>query len=113
MPEALYQRYLHLVMGRVGMTRRRAECFLRLWLYLLLKEAHQRGQPLSQPLTSLTLPQGWVNCSCREAAEVFYSDRERGSDRSAGMMLDKLVALGLMHKSFDGNTTQIELLSLP
>ncbi|MGD1942026.1 MAG: hypothetical protein ACFB0G_12000 [Leptolyngbyaceae cyanobacterium] len=113
MPEALYQRYLHLVMGRVGMTRRRAECFLRLWLYLLLKEAHQRGQPLPQPLTTLTLPQGWVNCSCREAAEVFYSDRERGSDRSAGMMLDKLVALGLMHKSFDGNTTQIELLSLP
>lgn len=113
MPDALYERYLGLAMSRVGMTRRRAECFLRLWLYLLLKDAHQRETPLPQPLKTLTVPQGWVECSCREAAEVFYSDRDRGSERSAGMMLDKLVALGLMRKYFDGNTTQIELLELP
>jgi len=65
------------------------------------------------PLQTLTLPEGWIDCSCREAADVFYSDRDRGSERSAGMMLDKLVALGLIRKSFDGNTTQIELLALP
>ncbi|NEQ46069.1 MAG: hypothetical protein F6K00_22020 [Leptolyngbya sp. SIOISBB] len=111
--DALYERYLGLVMGRVGMTRRRADCFLRLWLYLLLKIAHQQGQPLSVPLTRLTVPPGWVNCSCGEAAAVFYIDSDRGSDRSAGMMLDKLVALGLIQKMFDGNTTQIQVLELP
>lgn len=111
--DALYERYLALVMGRVGMTRRRAECFLRLWLYLLSKVAHQQGQPLSAPLIQLTLPPGWVDCSCGEAAAVFYSDRDRGSDRAAGMMLDKLVALGLIQKTFDGNTTQIQVLELP
>lgn len=100
-------------MSRVGMTRRRAECFLRLWLYLRLKAAHQQGDSLPSPLQTLTPPQGWIDCSCREAADVFYSDRDRGSERSAGMMLDKLVALGLMRKQFDGNTTQIELLELP
>jgi len=112
-PDALYERYLGLVMGRVGMTRRRAECFLRLWLYLRLKKAHQQGTPLQSPLQTLTRPEGWIDCTCREAADVFYSDRDRGSERAAGMMLDKLVALGLMRKSFDGNTTQIELLDLP
>ena len=42
-PDALYERYLGLVMGRVGMTRRRAECFLRLWLYLRLKKGPSTG----------------------------------------------------------------------
>lgn len=112
-PDALYERYLGLIGSRVGMTRRRAECFLRLWLYLLAKAAHQQGHPLHPPLTQWVLPPGWVECSCREAADVFYSDRERGSDRSAGMMLDKLAALGLIRKTFDGNTTQIEFLTLP
>lgn len=31
------------------------------------------------------------------------------SDRAAGMMLDKLVALGLIQKQFDGNTTNIKI----
>ncbi|MGF1457392.1 MAG: hypothetical protein ACFBSG_00035 [Leptolyngbyaceae cyanobacterium] len=109
----LYQQHLGLIMGRVGMTRRRADCFLRLWLYLLLKQAQQRGDRRQRPLETLTVPQGWTACSCREAAAVFYSDRDQGSDRSAGMMLDKLVALGLIRKHFDGNSTQIEILPLP
>lgn len=111
--DTLYERYLGLIAGRVGMTRRRAECFLRLWLYLLAKAAYQQGQALPAPLAQLTLPPGWVECSCGEAADVFYSDRERGSDRAAGMMLDKLAALGLIRKTFDGNTTQIAIVELP
>ena len=113
LPRAVYERYLSLVMARVGMTRRRAECFLRLWLYLSAKAAHQQGQPLQSPLTHLPRPQGGLECSCGEAADLFYSDRERGSDRSAGMMIDKLAALGLIRKTFDGNITQIEFLELP
>mgnify|MGYP001801036493 FL=1 len=113
LPPHLYQQYLSLVMARVGMTKRRAECFLRLWLYLLLKKSCQQQSPLKPPLTSLTFPGDWVECSCREAANIFYGDQERGSDRSAGMMLDKLVALGLIRKQFDGNCTQIELSPIP
>lgn len=100
-------------MRRVGMTRRRAECFVRLWLYLFLKDSQARQTRLQPPLAELAFPQGWVECSCREAAEVWYCDRDRGSDRSAGMMLDKLVALGLIQKQFDGNCTQIVISPLP
>ena len=113
LPEALYQHYLGLIMGRVGMTRRRADCFLRLWLYLVLKGGQQKSSLPQPPLKQLKFPETWVECSCREAAEVFYGDRERGSDRSAGMMLDKLQALGMIRKQFDGNCTQIEVQPLP
>ncbi|MDB9524858.1 hypothetical protein PN498_02565 [Oscillatoria sp. CS-180] len=113
LPQALHQRYLDLVMARFGMTRRRAECFLRLWVYLLLKDQYLRHSLPQAPLKTLVFPAGWVECSCREAADVFYGDQDRGSDRSAGMMLDKLVALGLIQKQFDGNCTQIKILALP
>jgi len=113
LPDELHQRYLNLVMGRVGMTRRRAECFVRLWLYLFLKAGHHQQSLPTPPLKTLAFPAGWVDCSCGEAADIFYSDKERGSDRAAGMMLDKLVALGLIRKQFDGNCTQIEIQPLP
>lgn len=106
--------YVNLCIGRVGLTRRRAECFVRLWAYLLLKDKQEQGITLrSLTLTVLERPSGWVTCTCREAADLFYANRERGSDRSAGMMLDKLAALGLIRKQFDGNTTQIEIQPLP
>jgi hypothetical protein len=113
LPESLQQRYRIPLMQRVGMTRQRAECFLRLWLYLWLKHNQRQQVTLKPPLQQLEFPPGWVECSCREAADLFYSDRDRGSDRSAGMMLDKLVALGLIRKQFDGNCTQIAIQPLP
>jgi hypothetical protein len=91
---------------RVGLTRVRAECFVRLWIYVLLKQSRSQLKP---PLSALTFPQGAVVCTLREAAALFYGDRDQGSDRAAGMMLDKLAALGLITKFFDGNTTQIEI----
>lgn len=98
---------------RVGITRRRAECFVRLWTYLLLKQQQELGTYLSQPITHLHIPQGFVACTHREAAELFYADKERGSERAAGMMIDKLLALGLIEKQFDGNTVCIQIRSLP
>jgi hypothetical protein len=113
LPEEQYQHYIALTQQRVGMTKRRAECFVRLWLYLFLKDNHSRKSVLSPSLTELSFPTGWVECSCREAAELFYEDLERGSERSAGMMLDKLVALGFIRKQFNGNCTQIQIQPLP
>ena len=103
---------LERLIERVGLTRARGECFLRLWIYLSIKEQRARNPQIKPSLLKLTLLDRPVSCSHREAAELFYSDRERGSDRSAGMMLDKLAALGLLRKQFDGNISRIEILAI-
>jgi len=104
--------YISMLTGRVGLTRRRAECFVRLWIYLLLKHQQESGSRPKQPLTQLDIPDGFVACTHREAAELFYEDKDRGSDRAAGMMIDKLLALGLLEKQFDGNCLY-QIRSLP
>jgi hypothetical protein len=98
-----------LLMKRVGVTRTRAECFIRLWIYLLVKQLQESQPRLQPPLAKLELPATEVQCTHREAAELFYCDSDRGSYRAAGMMLDKLAALGLIAKHFDGNATAIEI----
>lgn len=117
-PEALDQwfppeeqrSYINLWIGRVGLTRRRAECFVRLWGYLLLKQILGQNPRLKPPLGELTPVEQWVSCSHREAASLFYSDQEQGSERAAGLMLDKLVHLGLLQKFFDGNVTCFQII---
>lgn len=98
---------------RVGLTRSRAECFLRLWIYLIAKEQLARNPQLKPKQIELKLLDAPVTCSQTAAAELFYHDKERGSDRSAGMMLDKLAALRLIRKQFDGNITRIEIIDVP
>jgi hypothetical protein len=98
-----------LLMKRVGVTRTRAECFIRLWIYLLVKQLQESQPRIKPPLAKLELPQAEIQCTHREAAELFYCDSDRGSDRAAGMMLDKLAALGLIAKHFDGNATAIQI----
>lgn len=105
--------YVSMLVKRGGMNRRRAEYFVRLWAYLLLKQQKEMGKRLVQPLTKLELPQGWVSCTHREAAELFYGDKERGGDRAAGMMIDQLAALGLIQKQFDGHSTCIQIIPWP
>jgi hypothetical protein len=102
-----------MLMGRVGLTRRRAEYFVRLWAYLLIKQQQELGKPSTQPLAQLYQPEGLVACTHREAAELFYGNKDRGSDRAAGMMIDRLAALGLIEKQFDGHTICIRIRSLP
>jgi hypothetical protein len=108
-PPVAQEKLIAQAIGLVGVTRVRAACWVRLWIYLLVKE-QQRIQPhLKPPLLELIVPVMAASCTHREAAGIFYHDREQGSDRAAGMMLDKLAALGLIQKSFDGNTTQITI----
>ncbi len=102
-----------LLMKRVGVTRTRAECFVRLWIYLSVKQLQESQPRLKPPLAKLELLATDVQCTHREAAELFYSDSDRGSDRAAGMMLDKLEALGLIEKHFDGNATAIQIQPIP
>ncbi len=102
-----------LLMKRVGVTRTRAECFVRLWVYLSVKQLQENQPKLKPPLAKLELLETEVQCTHREAAELFYCDSDRGSDRAAGMMLDKLEALGLIKKHFDGNATAIEIQPVP
>ena len=98
------QQVVQRLLGRVGLTRRRADCFVRLWAYLQLKQID-----LAEPIQQLKPIDAWVDCTCREAAALFYAESERGSERSAGMMLDKLMALGLIQKQFDGNRIAIAI----
>ncbi|HEY9852614.1 MAG TPA: hypothetical protein V6D28_24295 [Leptolyngbyaceae cyanobacterium] len=105
--------YVSMLVKRSGLTRRRAEYFVRLWAYLLLKQHQELGKRLQEPLTKLDMLQGSVSCTHREASELFYSNKERGSDRAAGMMIDRLAAIGLLEKEFDGESTRIQIRPLP
>ncbi|EKQ70848.1 hypothetical protein OsccyDRAFT_1153 [Leptolyngbyaceae cyanobacterium JSC-12] len=105
--------YVNLLQGRGGLTRRRAEYFVRLWAYLLLKQQNDLNHHELQPLTQLLPTETLVSCTHREAAELFYGQKDRGSDRAAGMMIDQLVALGLLEKRFDGQTLCLRVRPLP
>ncbi|MEM7555873.1 MAG: hypothetical protein AAF378_17605 [Cyanobacteria bacterium P01_A01_bin.84] len=104
-------KHVSLLKGRVNITRARAEYFLKLWAYLFIKQQEEKGNELKPPLKTLSLPEGFIPCTHKEAHELFYSNQDRGSERAAGMMLDKLAALGLIEKDFDGNTTCIRICS--
>jgi hypothetical protein len=108
-PDRQYHYVEHLREQR-GLTRRRAECFVRLWAYLMLKQLHPLPQPPIHDLAPLDRP---VSCTHREASDLFYYESERGSDRSAGMMIDQLVHAGLVEKNFDGNTNMILIRDVP
>jgi hypothetical protein len=96
--------YVDQLRGQRGLTRRRAECFVRLWAYLLLKTLHPLPKAAVLDLEPLDRA---VSCTNREAADLFYTGSERGSDRSASMMIDHLVQVGLVEKNFDGSTNMI------
>jgi hypothetical protein len=79
-PPAVRQPIVAQLVKRVGLTRIRAEYFVRLWVYLLVKE---QGDRLKPPLKALQPPDRPVVCSLREVAELFYHDQDQGSDRTA------------------------------
>ncbi len=112
-PPEQQRTYVSVLMGRGGLTRRRAEYFVRLWAYLLLKHQQELGEHVSKPLAHLYIPEDFVACTHREAAALFYGQQERGTDRAAGMMVDRLVALGLIEKRFDGQSLCIKVRPLP
>ncbi len=105
--------FVHLLVNQIGLTRTRADYFVRLWVYLLVKFQRQRQPDIEPPLTELEPLDEAVSCTHQEAADLFYNGSERGSDRSAGMMLDKLASLGLIKKHFDGNSTSVEIPAIP
>ena len=98
---------------QVGLTRTRADYFIKLWVYLLAKQHYEETSSYEQPIEHLERLKEPVGCSHREAAMLFYEGRAEGSDRAAGMMLDKLAALGLIAKHFDGNVTRIAITLQP
>ncbi|MGB8701656.1 MAG: hypothetical protein WCD18_19755, partial [Thermosynechococcaceae cyanobacterium] len=98
---------------RVGLTRIRAEYLVRLWVYLLVKQTIRQDPKAKPPIPDLVLLAEPEICTYREAANLFYGEKEQGSDRAAGLMIEKLAALGLIRKSFDGNATIIEILPIP
>jgi hypothetical protein len=100
---------------KVARTSHQAKCYVRLWAYLLVKQRQKLKQEVKLPLTELSRPEGFVSCTHREAVALFYCDQEqgKGSDRSAGMMIDTLRDLGLIKKKFDGNSLSLQILYQP
>ena len=109
-PMEQQDKYILKLTEQMTITARRARCFVRLWGYLLVKQQQKQGKNVKLPLQELSLPDGFVCCTHREAVELFYCDRDKGSERSAGMMIDKLRELGLIEKKFDGNSLSIQIL---
>ena len=105
--------YIATLQHRGGFTRRRAECFVRLWAYLVLKQQAEVQGQVPGILSNLYCPDGLVACTHREAANLFYHNQERGSDRAAGMMIDRFISLGLMEKRFDGQTLSLQICAIP
>lgn len=105
--------YITMLQTRGGFTRRRAEYFVRLWAYLLLKQQEELNGSPPKVLDELYPPEGLVACTHREAAALFYGSLERGSDRAAGMMIDRLVGLGLLEKHYDGQSLALQIRSIP
>jgi hypothetical protein len=112
-PSKQQKLYAEMLQKRGGLTRRRAEYFVKLWAYLLLKQREELEGKVLHPLTNLEVPEGLIACTHREAAELFYGNKDRGSDRAAGMMIDRLVALGLLEKQYDGQTLCLQVRSMP
>jgi hypothetical protein len=105
--------YVTMLEGRGGLTRRRAEYFVKLWGYLRLKELEEVNGSPPKAIDELQPSENLVACTHREAAEIFYSNMERGSDRAAGMMIDRLAELGLIEKRYDGQSLALKVRSLP
>lgn len=104
-PLAQQTRYIDAITGQSGLTRKQATCFVRLWGYAYLKQPGKHP-----PIKQLSRYVGTFSCSHREAADLFYSDQERGSERSAGQMIDKLTAKHLVKREpFDGGPTRLSL----
>jgi hypothetical protein len=104
-PPDVQKIYATAFLKRGGMTRRRSEYFVRLWGYLQWKhQVETHGPTTLVAIEELSPLPEFISCSHREAAILFYPDGEKGSERAAGMMMDKLVALGLLDKQFDGQT---------
>lgn len=109
-PKPYQELYVAQLMQLGGLTRVRAQYFTRLWAYLVLKP---QWKTLPPTLTILSPTPERVVCTHREAAELFYAHQERGSDRAAGLMIDRFVALGLLEKYFDGQFLCLKVRAIP
>ncbi|MBE9140146.1 hypothetical protein IQ254_23600 [Nodosilinea sp. LEGE 07088] len=104
-PLAVQHRYVDQVTGQSGLTRRQAICFVRLWAYA----CYQR-ETGSAPIQTLNPEVNQLTCSHREAADLFYSDQPRGSERAAGLMINQLVKKHLVKRTtYDGYPSQLNL----
>jgi hypothetical protein len=104
-PLEVQHRYVDQVIGQSGLTRRQATCFVRLWAYACYLQGKSQT-----PLRSLSRQVHQVTCSHADAANLFYADQPRGSERAAGLMINQLVKKNLVKRStFDGQPSQLRL----
>ncbi len=105
-PLKLQTCYAERIIGQSGLTPKQATYFVRLWGYGYLKQEGMQKAPIK----SLCRRVQSFYCARSEAADLFYPDGERGSHRSAGLMLDRLVSKKLLRReTFEGSITRLSL----
>lgn len=97
----------------VGLTRQRAVYFVRLCVYLSVRQRLTSQPSARPPLDRLMIPTDYFSFSHRDAHDLFYSGQERGSERAAGMMMKALRDLGFIKYPFDGNVSRVLVNPLP
>lgn len=78
-PPEQQQQTVEKLIQRVGLTRVRAESFVRLWIYALVQEQLADQPRLRPPLKDLVLPTQKVICTHRQAADLFTLIRTKGA----------------------------------
>ncbi|MBW4459402.1 MAG: hypothetical protein KME47_04060 [Nodosilinea sp. WJT8-NPBG4] len=104
-PPEVERRYVDQVTGQSGLTRRQAICFVRLWAYACYQQAPHQNllRELSPELHQLICPHS-------TAADLFYSDQPRGSERAAGLMINQLVKKHWVKRTtYEGYPSQLSL----
>jgi len=86
-PPPQQQEWISRLAQHLGMTRMRAEYFLRLWIFAAVAHQRRHNPDAQPPLATLDAPPEPVICTHNDAADLFYGDKNQGSDRAAGMML--------------------------
>ena len=100
------QRYIDKIVRLRRLTRLQAKCFVRLWAYGQLQQESARALPIRKLERLISV----VECSHQQAADLFYCDRARGGERSAGQLITRLIEEELVRREkFDGGPSRFRL----
>ncbi|MEM9486719.1 MAG: hypothetical protein AAGA83_23855, partial [Cyanobacteria bacterium P01_F01_bin.116] len=108
-PPEFQKRYTNHLIGKSGLTPTQARHFVRLWGYGHL----QQYGPEQIPITVLKRKIDGFLCSHGDASKLFYAEENKGTPRSAGLMINKFVSKKLIRRETFNGTTSILKLRIP
>ncbi|MEM9807392.1 MAG: hypothetical protein AAF959_19180 [Cyanobacteria bacterium P01_D01_bin.56] len=105
-PPEFQKRYTNHLIGKSGLTPTQARHFVRLWGYGHARHCSDEHIPIQ----ILKRKIGGFLCSQGDACKLFYADENKGTPRSAGLMMNKFETKQLVKReTFNGATTLVTL----